>query len=139
MPQTPRDTLSARWIAPVMLLLGSICFVLVWTLLAIYLEDQSSWMAVLGAIDSALLLRLGGMQPGSRRAALAVGATLGIILLFNWAMVATQIGMVMGLNPLDSALKLGMHHAHTLASLANSGTDLAWMGAALVLAWLLGR
>jgi len=139
MPHTPCDTRSARWIVPVMLLLGSACFVLVWTLLAIYLECQSSWMAVVGAIESALLLRLGGMRPGIRRAALAVGATAGIILLFNWVMVATQIGMVMGLNPLDSALKLGMHHAQILASLANGGADLAWMALALVLAWLLAR
>lgn len=139
MPQTPRDTLSPRWIAPVMLLLGSICFVLVWTLLAIYLEGQSSWMAVVAAIGSALLLRLSGMPPGIGRAALAVGATAGIILLFNGAMIATQIGIIMGLNPLDSALKLGMHHARTLAGLANSGLDLAWMAAALITAWLLGR
>lgn len=139
MPDTPRDTSSARWIAPVMLLLGSVCFALVWALLAIYLGRQSSWMAVLGAVDSALLLRLGGMPRGTGRAALAVGATAAIILVFNWAIVATQIGMVMGLNPLDSALKLGMHHARTLASLANSGIDLAWMAAALVLAWLLAR
>lgn len=139
MPDTSRNTPSARWIAPVMLLLGSLCFALVWTLLAIYLGRQSSWMAVLGAVDSALLLRLGGMRGGNSRATLAVAATAAIILLFNWAMVATQIGIVMGLNPLDSALKLGMHHAHTLASLANTGPDLAWMAAALVLAWLLGR
>lgn len=139
MPPQPRDTLSARWIAPLMLLLGSTCFVLVWTLLAIYLDSQSTWMAVVGAIDSALLLRLGGMRPGIRRAALAVGATAGIILIFNWAMVATQIGMVMGLNPLDSALKLGMHHAQILASLANGGADLIWMAVALVVAWWLAR
>jgi uncharacterized membrane protein len=139
MPPTPRDTLSARWIAPVMLLLGSTCFVLVWTLLAIYLESQSSWMAVVAAVDSALLLRLGGMRPGIGRAALAVGATVAIILVFNWAMVATQIGMVMGLNPLDSALKLGMHHAQILADLANNGADLAWMALALVVAWWMAR
>ncbi len=139
MPPTPRDTPSARWIAPVMLLLGSTCFVLVWTLLAIYLDSQSTWMAVVGAIDSALLLRLGGMRPGIRRAALAVGATSGIILIFNWVMVATQIGMVMGLNPLDSALKLGMHHAQILACLANGGADLTWMAVALLVAWWLAR
>lgn len=139
MPESPRDTLSARWIAPAMLLLGSICFALVWTLMAIYLDSQSSWMAVVAAADSALLLRLGGMPPGPRRAVMALVATLGIILVFNWAMAATQIGIVMGLNPLDSALKLGMHHAQILASLANGGADLAWMALALVVAWWLGR
>lgn len=139
MPPTPRDTLSARWIAPLMLLLGSLCFALVWTLLAIYLDRQISWMAVVAALDSALLLRLGGMPPGRRRAALALVATLGIILVFNWAMVATQIGIVMGLNPFDSALKLGMHHAQILASLANGGADLAWMALALALAWVLAK
>jgi hypothetical protein len=125
--------------APAMLLLGSVCFILVWTLLALYLGRQCSWMAVLGAVDAALLLRLGGMPAGRRRVVLAMVATLAIILVFNWAMVATQIGMVMGLNPWDSALKLGMDHAQILAGLANNGIDVAWMVAALAVAWLLAR
>jgi len=125
--------------APVMLLLGSVCFILVWILLALYLDRQCSWMAVLGAVDAALLLRIGGMPGGTRRAVLASVATLAIILLFNWTMVATQVGMVMGLNPWDSALKLGLNHAQTLAGLANNGIDLAWMAAALAIAWLLAR
>ncbi len=139
MPETPRITPAAGWIAPVMLLLGSICFVLAWTLMATYLDSQSSWMAVLAAVDSALLLRLGGMPPGPKRAVLAMVATLGIIIAFNWALVATRLGMIMGLNPLDSALKLGLNHAQILANLANGGTDLAWMAAALAVAWLLAR
>ena len=139
MPETSRSTRSARWMAPIMLLLGSVCFILVWILLALYLERQCSWMAVLGAVDAAVLLRIGGMPAGTHRALFASVAALAIILVFNWTMVATQVGMVMGLNPWDSALKLGMDHAQTLAGLANTGVDLAWMAAALAIAWLLAK
>lgn len=132
----PRPT---RWLAPAMLLLGGSCFVLIWLLLALYLGRPCGWMAVLGAIDVALMLRFGGMRRGAMRATLAVAATLSIIILVNWSIAATQIGVAMGLNPWDSALKLGPDYAWTLAKLANQMTDRVWMGLALVGAAIAGR
>ena len=52
-PAAPRS----RWLAPVLLLLGSLFFVLIWILLSLYTGKTSSWMAVLGALDAALILR----------------------------------------------------------------------------------
>ncbi|HEY5972363.1 MAG TPA: hypothetical protein VIT22_10425 [Pseudoxanthomonas sp.] len=132
----PRPT---RWLAPAILLLGGVCFALVWILLALYLERPCSWMAVLAAIDAALMLRFGGMPRGIARTALAVIATLSIIILVNWGIAATQIGIAMGLNPWDSALKLGFDYAWTLAGLANHTADLAWMALSLVVAALAAR
>ncbi len=132
----PRPT---RWLAPAMLLLGGICFALIWILLALYLERPCGWMAVLAAIDAALMLRFGGMQPGVARATLAVVATLSTIVLVNWGIAATQIGIAMGLNPWESALKLGFDYAWTLAGLANHAADLAWMGLSLAIAALAAR
>ena len=129
----------ARWLAPAMLLLGGTCFALIWMLLALYLERPCGWMAVLGAIDAALMLRFGGMQRGAARAALAVVATLSIIVLVNWGVAATQIGIAMGLNPWESALKLGLGYAWTLAGLANHTADLAWMALSLAVAALAAR
>jgi len=45
-----------------------------------------------------------------------------------------QMGITMGLNPWDSALKLGLDHAWTLTGLANQTIDLVWMAVALVVA-----
>jgi len=139
MVQPPLSTRPSRWIAPALLLLGSAMLVLAWTLVALWLRHQSSWMAVVVAVDAALLLRWGGMRPGPGRAAWAVGATVATIVLANWSIAATHMGMAVGLRPWESALRLGMHHASTLAGLANTGADLAWMALAVVVAWWMGR
>lgn len=139
MQETSPHTRPTRWLAPVMLLLGSACFALVWMLLSLYLERPCSWMAVLGAIDAALMLRFGGMRRGIGRATWAMIATLSIIALVNWGIAATQIGISMGLNPWESALKLGPDYAWTLAGLANQAIDLMWMGLALVVAAIAAR
>ena len=129
----------ARWLAPVMLVLGGLCFALIWILLALYLERPCGWMALLAALDAALMLRFGGMPRGAARAAWAVIATLSIMVLVNWGVAATQIGISLGLNPWESALKLGLGYAWTLAGLANQATDLAWMALALPVAAIAGR
>jgi hypothetical protein len=79
------------------------------------------------------------MRRGTVRILLAVLATLAIIMLANWGTAATQIGFAMGLNPWDSALKLGMGYAWTLAGLANQMADRIWMAVALALAALAAR
>ena len=128
-----------RWLAPAILLLGGTCFVLIWILLALYLGRPCGWMAVLGAIDIVLMLRFGGMRRGAMRASLAVIAMLAMIAAVNWGIAASQIGASLGLNPWDSALKLGPDYAWTLAKLANQAADRVWMGMALVLAAIAGR
>ena len=133
------NTRPAHWLALVMLLLGGLCFTVVWIMLAVYTGKTCSWMAVLGALDAAVMLRLGGMPRGAGRALLAVLATVAILVLANWGVAATQIGFAMGLNPWDSALKLGMDYAWTLAGLANQTADRVWMAVALVVAAVAAR
>ena len=129
----------ARWLAPVLLLLGSTFFTLIWIMLALYLERPCTWMAVLGAIDATVILRFAGMPAGWARAAWAMLATALMIALANWGIAATQMGMSMGLNPWDSAMKLGLGHAWTLLGLANHTIDLVWMAVALVIAAVAAR
>lgn len=126
----------ARWLAPALLLLGASCITLLWVLACLYLQRPCGWMAVAAALASALMLRLGGMRRGMFRISAAVMATLAIVVLVNWIVAATQIGFAMGLNPWDSALKLGADYAWTLVRLANQAADLAWMAVALVIAAL---
>ena len=138
MPATS-PTPRARWLAPLLLLLGSVFFTLIWIMLALFLGRTCGWMAVLGAVDAFVILHFAGMRPGWKRAAWALLATLGMIALANWGIAATQMGMSMGLNPLDSAMKLGLGHAWTLLGLANHTIDLVWMGVALVVAAIAAR
>ncbi|MDR6842956.1 hypothetical protein [Pseudoxanthomonas sacheonensis] len=139
MQETTLTHRPIRWLALVMLLLGGLCFAVIWIMLAVYLGKPCGWMAVLGALDAAVMLRLGGMRGGAGRTLLAVLATLAIIALVNWGTAATQIGFAMGLNPWDSALKLGMGYAWTLFQLANQTADRIWMAVALVAAAVAAR
>ncbi|MET0892090.1 MAG: hypothetical protein ABWY01_00810 [Pseudoxanthomonas sp.] len=139
MQQPIRAHRPARWVAPALLLLGGSCIVLAWVLAALYLQRSCGWMAIAGALTCACMLRLGGMQRSLGRSLAAALATLAIIVLVNWAVAATQIGFSMGLNPWDSALKLGSAYAWTLASLANHPLDWLWMAVSLAVAALAAR
>lgn len=137
MPPASPSAPSARWLAPIILLLGGLCFSLIWVLLALYLGRQSGWMALLAAVDAALLLRFAGVRPGGRRALVAALATVAMVLLVNWFIIASQLGFVLGLLPWESALRLGFSHAWTLARLANGTLDWACLLASpLLAAWL---
>lgn len=137
MPPAVPSTPSSRWLAPIILLLGGLCFSLIWVLLALYLGRQSGWMALLAALDAAVLLRFAGVRPGGRRALVAALATVAMAVLANWFIIASQLGFVLGLLPWESALRLGLSHAWTLAQLANGTLDWACLLASpLLAAWL---
>ncbi|MFC3552049.1 hypothetical protein ACFOLC_13645 [Lysobacter cavernae] len=129
----------ASWLSWLLLLLGACGFAAVWVLLSLYTGRQHSWMAVLGALDIAWMLRLGGWRPGPRRRALGVLATAAIVALANWWITASQLGATLGLDPWTSALRLGRHHAWMLIQLANGAADLAWIVAGLIVAAWLSR
>ncbi len=127
------------WLSWLLLLLGVGGFAAVWVIVGLYSDAQNSWMAVLGALDVALMVRLGHWPAGPRRAAVGVAATLATILLANWGITSGQLGAALGLEPWDSALRLGLHHAWTLAQLANGAGDVLWLALALVVAALAAR
>jgi len=130
---------STRWLAPWLAVAGSACFAAAWILLAQALGRQCSWMAVLAALDAALLLRLSRVHGGWARAAWGIAATVLAIVLANWGIVATRIGATVGLLPWESIRRLGMDHAWLLARLAHDAVDLAWLGAGLVVAAVASR
>jgi len=137
MPDTAR---ARRWpLATALLLLGSVGIAAAWILLADARGTQSSWMAVVAALDAAWLVRLARARPGAMRAIAGTMATLLAIVIANWGIAASQLARPMGMVPWESALKLGPHHAWTLASLANAPVDLAWCAAGLVVAAVLSR
>lgn len=136
---SPPPSQNATWLSWLLLLLGAGGFAAVWVLVGLYSNVQSSWMAVLGALDIAWMLRLGHWPPGPRRAALGVAATLVVMLLANWGITSGQLGAALGLETWDSALRLGLHHAWTLAQLANGIGDVLWLALALVVAALTAR
>jgi len=127
------------WLSWLLLLLGTTGFAAIWVVLAWSNDRQCSWMALLGALDIAWILRLGAWRPGQQRMVIGIIATAVIVLLANWWIIAAQLGAVLGFEPWDSALRLGVHHAWTLAQLANGPLDMLWIVAGLVLAALASR
>jgi hypothetical protein len=138
-PPSPR----ARWLTwayRLLMLLGACAgFAAIWVVLAWSNNSQCGWMALLGALDAAWILRLSGWPAGPRRALAGMAATAGIIALANWWIVAVHLGEVLGFDPLESALRLGVNHAWLLARLANTTFDLAMIPVALLLAALASR
>ncbi len=135
-PTPPRRTWAA---APALALVGSFGIAAAWVLLVQKSGQQCSWMAVVAALDAALLLRMGGHRPGAARAGLALVATAVAIVLANWGIAAEQVGRMLGLPVWTSMARIGPEYAWLLVRLANDTVDLAWLAAGLVAAAVWGR
>jgi hypothetical protein len=129
-PDQPRTPLPAL----LLLLIGCLGFAATWVLLARLLQVQAAWLAPLAALDAAWMLRLGRMPSGWKRLAWGLSATSIMILLANWGIAATEVGIGMGLLPWESALRLGPAYAWELIRLANGPAEFAWYALALVAA-----
>ena len=121
------------WIA------GVLGMVALWTAVTLSLRSPSGWLALVAAVDLALLLRLSAMPSGRWRAWAAVAGTALAIVLGYWFYAAITMGLMLGLQPVDSALRLGPVLAGELLRHATTGWDLAWALIALPLAWKLAR
>src|SRR5690606_8488261 len=111
----PIRSRPAPALALALALAGSIGIAAAWILATQATGNQCSWMAVVAAVDAALLLRMGRMAPGGARAGAAVLATLFTIALANWGIAATEIGRMLGLGTWSSMGKLGFEHGWLLA------------------------
>jgi len=122
-----------------LLLLGVITAALAWWFVALISGRQAGWMAVLAALEIAFMLRLGTLPAGLARVALTLLGTLLVALAANWGIASAYLGGSMGLNPWDSALRMGPFMAWTLLGLANGAAEWLWLGVALVVGWWVAR
>ena len=106
-------------------------FAAIWTLAALYSGHQCSFMAVVGAVDVLWVLSLAPALRTARRAVVSAVATLLLVMLANWAIIAINVGSPLGVAPIDAMAKLGLHHALTLAGIANGWVDAVWVLLAL--------
>jgi hypothetical protein len=139
MPPAPQSSPRIPWLSPLLLALAVLGFAAIWSLVALYTDRQVSWLAVVGALDVAWMLRLSGWPARRSRVLAALGGTAAMALLANWAIIAGQLGGMMGLKPWESLTRLGSDHAWTLAQLANGPLDVLWMAAALATAAWVAR
>ena len=134
----PNTSSANAWLFPLVAVTAGVLGIdALWVAVAVATGRPCSWMALLAAVDVAVLLRLSGVRPGSRRVLACVLATVLAVALAQWLIVATHLGLMLGLQPLDSALRLGPALAGQLMALSMDRGDLAWLLASLPLAALL--
>jgi hypothetical protein len=132
------ENFPGRWFWPGLALLAGIAGMsAIWVAAAVLSGANCSWLGLVAAADMALLLRLTNAPAGVGRVLAASAATLGTVVLAQWLVVATQLGVVLGMPPLASALDLGPHLAWQLASIALSRVDWVLLAAAPLLAAIL--
>lgn len=128
------------WLLPAFaLVVGVMGAVAVWLGLAITLRSTCAWVAPLAALDMVLMLRLAAAPPGKVRAVLALTGTAIAIVISYWMIVATQMGLLLGLSPAESAQRLGPVLAGELLRHGTTGWDIGFSLLALGLAWRFGR
>ena len=93
MSEPVRPARARRWpLAIALLLLGSLGIAAVWILVADARNAQSSWMAVVAAVDAAWILRLTRARPGMLRALAGLLATALTIVVAGFGIkTSTQL------------------------------------------------
>lgn len=110
-----------------------------WSAVALWLDAPAAWMAVVVAADASVLLALVRFPPGTRRAAWALVFLALATALSLWVMAAGVVGPAFGLLPWESALRLGPVLFGAVAWPWLTLGNLAWLGAAVALAWWWNR
>ncbi len=139
MSPTSAPARSAHWLWPPLLLLGVVTATLAWLVIALLSGRQVGWMAVLAALELGFMLRLGRLQAGALRVGLTVAFTLVVALAANWGIASAYLGGSLGLDPWNSALRMGPFMAATLIQLANGVGEWLWLGVGLAVGWWVAK
>ena len=140
LPPNPHSRPGPGWTFPVLaLVVGVLGAAAAWSVVYLWLRGPAAWMGLLAAADMALMLRLAAAPPGRGRAVLATIGTASAIAIGLWRVAATQMALLIGITPLESAQRLGPVLAGELLRHGTDGWDVAMLVLSLPLAWRLGR
>ncbi len=111
----------------------------IWCAAALLLKSPCGWMALVVAVDVALMMRLSGLPSGTGRAATATAATLLTLATGAFAVAGVRIGHAFGEVPHLAVWRIDLPLALTWWRLNFSAFDALAAALALPLAWRLGR
>lgn len=111
----------------------------IWLGVAVILRSNAGWMAVVVALDAALLLRLAGLRPGARRAIWAIAITLTTIVAAAFLVATARIGMDMGIRPAEAVSKMSLGLSWLWVQSNSGWPEALWVAVAVGVAWRLGR
>lgn len=136
MPAEQRASLVLVLVVALVAVLGVAA---VWSGVSLMFRSNCAWMAVVTALDAALLLRLAAVPPGRARAGWAIAITLATVCVALFVIAAAQIGLLMGFRPADAVWRISPGLAWLYTSTNVGWLDGVWLAAALALAWRAGR
>ena len=110
----------------------------IWMTVGIWLDGPCLWMSALSAIDLGLILRFTGVAPGWHRLSGIVIGTVLVSIASQWLIAANAFGLALGLLPLESVQMVGKVLVCEFTRLRIDAHELAYLLAALFLAWFLG-
>ena len=129
---------SLAWALPTVATLAGVAgMVGAWVALGALAGSSFSWLALVAAVDVALLLRLTHAPPGRARSAVALLATLAIVAIAQWLLAATRVGALVGLEPFASLSRLGPALGWQVIKLSLDRVDWVLLLASLPLAAIL--
>jgi len=111
----------------------------IWCGLTVILGHPCGWMAVVAALDAALLMRLASFPQGRERAAFAITITLATVLAAAYLYATAHIGMLLGMRPAESVWKMSPSLAQLFVSANVGWVEYAWLAAAMFVAWRSSR
>lgn len=133
----PRDSLVG-WLLPIAATVaGGAGVCAAWVAVGALSGSSGSWIALVAALDIALMLRLTHAPAGRLRNLVALLATLATIAASQWLLAAARVGALVGLEPLASASRLGPALGWQVLQLSLDRVDWVLLLAALPLAVLL--
>lgn len=131
---------ALSWIVPsVALVAGCAGMVGAWVAAGSLSGSSLSWLALVAALDVAMLLRLTQAPASRARILLAVLATGAIVVASQWLLAATRVGVLVGMQTLASAARLGPALGWQVVQLSLDRVDWVWLLASLPLAAILAE
>lgn len=111
----------------------------VWAGAAVMLNGNASWMAVVAALDAALLLRLAGSRSGHRRALQALLITLLTVAVAAVLVASAKVGQGFGLRPAEALGRMSFELVVLYVQANVDWVDAVWLALGSALAWISGR